>query len=156
MKQITSYINDHLAGAVAALEMVDHLIKAHKGKPLEEFFATLEKEIEADRVTLQKLLGSTEARESSPRNMAAWIAEKFARSKFKVAGEQSGGLGLVQALETIELGIRGKQLLWRALSTSNWPAVRDVDLVQLEKRAVEQQGLVEKQRMEAARQAFAK
>jgi hypothetical protein len=155
MKQIPSYMNDHLAGAIAALELLDHLVKVHKGKPLEQFFVALESDVEADVAVLRNLLGSTRAQESGVRKMGGWIAEKVVRSKFKAAGEQMGGLGLVQALETLELGIRGKQLLWRALSTSTWPAVRDVDLVQLERRAVEQQERVEKQRMEAARAAFA-
>ena len=86
--------------------------------------------------------------------MAAWITEKFAREKFKIAGEEIGGLGLVQALEMLALGIRGKELLWRALATSNWPPVRNVDLAKLEQRAVEQQHWVEEKRLEAARAAF--
>lgn len=155
MKHIPSYMNDHLAGAVAARELLDHLITKHKGKPLEQFFVALEDDVEADMAVLQKLLGSTRAQESAVRKMAAWMAEKLARCKFKAAGEQMGGLGLVQALETLEIGIRGKQLLWRALATSAWPGVRDVDLAQMEKRAVEQQQRVEQQRVEAARAAFA-
>ena len=154
MKPLTSYLNDHMAGAVAALELLDHLITTHKGGPLQQFFVALEHDIRADVVVLHKLLGSTHADESFFRKLAGWVAEKLLRAKFKAAGEQVGGLGLVQALETLELGIRGKQLLWRALSTSNWPPVRDVDLVQLEKRAVEQQERVEKKRMEVAREAF--
>jgi hypothetical protein len=153
MKPLPSYLNDHLAGAVAALELLDHLIRT-KGQPLENFLVDLKRDIEADVDVLRGLLDSTRAKESIFRKTAGWIAEKFARAKFKAAGEEVGGLGLVQALETIELGIRGKQLLWRALSVSNWPPVRDVDLVQLEKRAVEQQERVEKKRMEVAREAF--
>ena len=154
MKQLTSYMNDHLAGAVAALELLHHLIATHKREPLHEFLVGLEGDIEADVKVLQRLLESTHAQESSFRKLMGWIAEKLARSKFKAAGEKVGGLGLVQALETLELGVRGKQLLWRALATSNWPALRDVDLAELQKRAVAQQELLEKKRIEMAREAF--
>ncbi len=154
MKAINSYMNDHLAGAVAALELLEHLIVVHKGKPLGPFFVELESDVKADVAVLSKLIGAAHSSESFPRKAAAWMAEKIVRAKFKAAGEQMGGLGLVQALEMLEIGIRGKQLLWRALAMSTLPAVRDVDLAGLEKRAVEQQQRVEKERTEAARAAF--
>ena len=154
MKALASYLNDHLAGAVAALELLAHLIATHKGQPLQEFFVDLRRDIEADVNVLRKLIGTMPARESVLRKTVAWIAEKFASSKFAAAGEEIGGLGLVQALETLALGIRGKQLLWRALAASDWPASQDVDLAQLEARAIEQQDRVEAKRLDAVRQAF--
>jgi hypothetical protein len=38
MKELDSYLNDHLAGSVGALELLDHWIKLYKGKPLANFF----------------------------------------------------------------------------------------------------------------------
>lgn len=154
MKALASYLNDHLAGAVAALELLGHLIATHKGQPLEEFFVDLRRDVEADVDVLRKLIGTMRARESVLRKTVAWIAEKFASSKFTAAGEEIGGLGLLQALETLALGIRGKQLLWRALAASGWPALQNVDLAQLEARAVEQQDRVEAKRLDVVRQAF--
>ena len=151
---LTSYLNDHLAGSVAALELLDDLIKASDDEPLKIFLADLKREVEADQKVLQGLIARADESESVMRKAAAWVTEKFARSKFKVAGEDLGGLGLVQALEMLALGVRGKELLWRALSISNWPPLRDVDLAQLEQRAVEQQQRVEAKRLEAAKAAF--
>ena len=151
---LASYLNDHLAGSVAALELLDDLIKASDDQPLKVFLADLKREIEADQKVLEQLIKRADESESVVRKAAAWVTEKFARSKFKVAGEDIGGLGLVQALEMLALGIRGKELLWRALAISNWPAVQDVDLAKLEQRAVEQQQRVEAKRIEAARAAF--
>jgi hypothetical protein len=153
-KQVAAYLNDHLAGSVAALELIEHLIKRYSGQPLESFLVDLYQNIKADQNTLRKLLGNTEQKEGFFRKMAAWIAEKLLRSKFKVGGEEVGGLGLVQALETLVLGIHGKQLLWRALATSDWPGVNDVDLVRLEQRAIDQEKRVEEKRLAAAREAF--
>jgi hypothetical protein len=154
MKALPSYLNDHLAGAVAALELLAHLIATHKGQPLQEFFVDLRRDIEVDANVLRKLIGTMRTRESILRKTVAWIAAKFVSSKFATAGEEIGGLGLVQALETLALGIRGKQLLWRALAASDWPALQEVDLAQLEARAIEQQDRVEAKRLEAAREAF--
>ena len=153
-KQITVYLNDHLAGSVAALELIEHLIKRYSGQPLESFLVDLYQNIKADQDTLRKLLGNAEQKEGFFRKIAAWIAEKLVRPKFKIAGEEVGGLGLVQALETLVLGIHGKQLLWRALATSDWPGVNDVDLVRLEQRAIYQEKRVEEKRLAAAREAF--
>jgi hypothetical protein len=35
-----TYLKDHLAGSVGALELLDHLIETYKGKPLAEFKPT--------------------------------------------------------------------------------------------------------------------
>jgi hypothetical protein len=154
MKASASYLNDHLAGAVAALELLADLIEGHKDQPLEKFFVDLRRGIEADVEVLRKLIGTMGVRESVVRKTVAWIAGKFASLKFTGAGEKIGGLGLVQALETLALGIRGKQLLWRSLAASDWPAPQGVDLAQLEARAIEQQDRVEVKRLDAVRQAF--
>jgi len=34
MKELAIYLKDHLAGSVAAIELLDHLIKTHEGTPL--------------------------------------------------------------------------------------------------------------------------
>lgn len=148
------YINDHIAGSVAALELIDHLIETYADQPLESFLVDLRRDVQADQEVLKQLLGNAEQKESLPRKIAGWVTEKFARSKIKLADEQIGGLGLVQALEILALGIRGKQLLWRALATSNWHSLQDLDLARLEQRAIEQQKRVDENRLAAARAAF--
>ena len=37
-KEITTYLNDHLAGSVAAMELLDHLIEHYQGQLLEGIF----------------------------------------------------------------------------------------------------------------------
>ena len=156
MKQLASYLNDHLAGSVAALELLEHLINAHENKPLAKFFKDLRDDIGTDQEVLRKLLRKFKAKESAVRKAGGWIAEKFSRVKIQGAGEKVGELGLVQALEALVLGITGKQLLWRALSASlgSSPLLKGVDLGGLEERAIEQIERVEAKRIEAAREAF--
>lgn len=153
-KPLFVYINDHIAGSVAALELIDHLIERYSGQPLGKFFVDLRHDIKADQEVLKQLLDSAEQKQSLFRKLAAWMTEKFARSKIKIAGEHAGELGLVQAFEMLALGIHGKQLLWRALAISNWRPLQDVDLARLEQRAIEQQERVEEKRLTAAREAF--
>ena len=156
MKQLISYLNDHLAGSVSAIELIDHLMKRYEGKPLGKFFADLGADIEADQETLHGVIQRFKANESAARKTGGWIAEKFARLGIKAAGEKIGDLGLVQALEVLVLGITGKQLLWRALSAAlgDSPLLKNVDLQKLEERAIAQIERVEAVRLEAAREAF--
>ena len=151
---LTAYLNDHLAGSVAAIELIDDLAKASEDLSLKQFLAELKREIEADQKILEQLIERADKNQSVTRKVAAWLGEKAARVKFKTAGETFGGLGLVQALEMLALGIRGKELLWRALATSKWATLKDVDFAELEQAAIEQQGRVEEKRLEAARAAF--
>src|ERR1700736_1538741 len=151
---ISTYLNDHLAGSVAAIELIDDLVNASDDASLKQFLADLKREIESDQIVLEQLIAGAGESEGVVRKAAAWVSEKAARAKFKIAGEDFGGLGLVQALGMLALGIRGKELLWRALANSNWPELKDLDLPKLEAGAIEQQHRVEEKRLAAAKSAF--
>jgi hypothetical protein len=90
---ITTYLNDHLAGSVAALELISDLIKASDDASLKQFLANLKCDIEADQKILERLLDAADRNQSVMRKAAAWVSEKFAGAKFKVASEDLGGLG---------------------------------------------------------------
>jgi hypothetical protein len=151
---LAAYLNDHLAGSVAAIELIDDLVNGSDDASLTQFLADLKRDIDSDQKVLEKLIDRIGEDESVVRKTAAWVSEKAARLKFKIAGEDFAGLGLVQALEMLALGIRGKELLWRALANSNWPELKDLDLPKLEAGAIEQQKRVEEKRLQAARAAF--
>lgn len=155
LENLATYLNDHVAGSVAAIELLDDLIETHEKEPLGKFFRDLRGEIVADQETLRQLLKRF-SNESPLRKAAAWLAEKFGKAKIKAAGDEAGETGLLQALEILELGITGKQLLWRALNASlgSSPLLRGADLGQLEERAINQLERVEEKRLEVAREAF--
>ena len=157
MKQLATYLNDHLAGATAAVDLLDHLIKAHEGKPLGKFFEELRSEVVSDQEVLKKLLQRF-SKENALKKVSSWIASKIGQAKMRAGGEKPGEMGLVQALEALVLGITGKQLLWRALNATlgTSPLLRGADLGKLEERAIDQLERVEARRLEAAREAFLK
>jgi len=63
---------------------------------------------------------------------------------------------LLEALETIALGILGKLALWRALGAAAdlVPQIRNLNLDQLERRAQAQHARLELERLKVARTAF--
>jgi hypothetical protein len=156
MEELTSYLNDHLAGSVGALELLDRLIDIYTGKPLERFFRDLRNEIEADQETLKELITRLGKKESAVRKAGAWVVEKLSRAKIQLSETREGELGLFLALEGLALGINGKRSLWRALAVASEtaPQLRGLDYATLEKRAVEQHARVEAKRLEVAREVF--
>lgn len=144
---ITNYLKDHLAGSVAALELMDHLISIQEGKTDAGQIRALKAEVEEDQKILQNLLGRLGVDESAVKKAGAWVAEKALLVKIK-AGD--GDLGLLEALEVLVLGIEGKLRLWRALECVDV----GLNLPQLQVAAANQIQQVEILRLEAARQAF--
>ncbi len=83
-KHLGTYVNDHLAGSVAALELLDHMISANAGTPRGQFFIELRQEIEQDQAALRDLLEQLDFRENPMRKAVAWFSEKFARAKLSM------------------------------------------------------------------------
>lgn len=156
MENLANYLNDHLAGSVGALELLDRLVEAHEGEPLQIFFQELRTDIENDQGKLQELIRSLGAKESAVRKAGAWLAEKLSRPKMPQTDGSEGELGLFVALEALALGITGKRLLWRALATASQeaPLLACLDYSELERRALEQGERVEGKRLETARYVF--
>ena len=152
----TTYLNDHLAGSVAALELVGHLLESSKGTARENLFVTLKTEIEADQVVLQDLLRQAGGRESKVRRAAAWLGEKLGEAKLKIDDTGTGELALLEALETLALGIQGKLALWRALEAARGrrSEIQKLDLATLKSRAIAQHERVDAERLRVARLAL--
>jgi hypothetical protein len=156
MEDLSSYLNDHLAGSVGALELLDRLIETYEGQSLERFFRELRQEIDTDQETLKELIADLGEKESAVRKAGAWVAEKLSRAKIQLSETPDGQMGLFLALEGLALGIKGKESLWSALAVASetMPRLRGLDYVTLKKRALEQYDQVEAKRLEVAREVF--
>lgn len=155
-EHLGTYLNDHLAGSVAALELIEHLAKKYPDSTLESFFAELHADISTDQDVLRDFLNTFETKESTVRKAGAWLAEKMGQAKFGLKEHEVSGTGLLEALEGLVMGITGKQLLWRALASASevMPPLRGPDYARLEQRAQEQRDRVEQKQLAAAREAF--
>ena len=155
-EHIATYLNDHLAGSVVALELLEHLETAHAGTALENIFATLRSDIEADRNELESLMNRLDISQSVTRKATAWLTEKVTEIKLRVDDLAGGALRLLEATEAVSLGIEGKLSLWRALAVVAKEDSRlDVlDYKGLIERAVDQRNRAEEVRLEAAKKAL--
>ena len=156
---LATYLNDHLAGSVAAIELLEHLEAAYADTTIARFFTELREEIAADRRELEGLMGRLHVAESRPRKVSAWLTEKFTELKLRLDDSARGPLRLLESLEVVGLGIHGKLALWRALGATAAevsPGLQGlIDYEPLAQRAEEQRRRVEVVRLEAAKAAFA-
>jgi hypothetical protein len=154
MKDLDSYLNDHLAGSISALELIAHWAEAHKGEPLGSFFVETEREIKVDQDTLRDVMRTLGVEESKMRKAGAWAAEKIGRARLIIAGDEPGSLGLVLTLEGLIMGVTGKKLLWCTLATAKFSRLNSYNFEQLQRRAEQQVERIEAERISAIRQAF--
>jgi hypothetical protein len=156
-KHLTTYMKDHFAGSVAAVELLDHLISSSRGKIHEPFFVQLRQEVAEDQEALRGLLHDLDSASGTVRDVTAFVSEKLARIKLLLEDPSGSQLAILEKLETLALGIDGKRALWRSLLAvaEEIPALHNVDLIGLDQRAGDQRDRVEDLRVEAAREAFA-
>ncbi len=147
MTQFITYLNDHLAGSVGALSLLDHQIAAETEPQTRQFLSSLRSEIATDQDTLKEILREAGGAESTMRKAGAWVAEKLGRAK--LGGDK---LGVFQMLEALLIGIFGKRSLWQTLEVmaANGAPLPARDYARLRQRAESQLAQVEGKMREIA------
>jgi hypothetical protein len=147
------YLNDHLAGSTAALELLAEL-ERQEGPG--SWTSRLRFEIAADRKELEQLMQQTQITPSNARRAVAWLTEKLAELKTRLDDRNGGRLRRLELIEALALGIEGKRALWMALQSvaAEMPALQTVDYPRLIDRATEQRRTVERWRLQAAEDAL--
>lgn len=153
---LATYLNDHLAGAVAAIELLGHLAAVQAGTALEPVLSEVRAEVASDRQVLEALMARLQITQSRPRQATAWLAEKTTQIKLLLDDPSGGPLRLLEGLEAVAIGIEGKQALWRSLATvsADVPDLQGVDYDHLQERGHEQRQRVEVMHLEAAKVAL--
>lgn len=139
-KRLVIYLNDHLAGATAGVELARRMAQEHRGSPYGETLESLRKEISQDRQALVRLLADLDVPVRHYKTYGAWLGEKAARLKPNGRLLRRSGLALLVELEALRLGAQGKASLWRGLLAASAQDSRlDADrLEELLRRAVRQ------------------
>lgn len=156
-QHLATYLNDHLAGSVIAIQLMESLESSHEGTPIATFVRELRADIETDQKELQRLMSSLEISESRTRKVSAWLTEKLSELKLRFDDSEAGNFRLFESFEALSLGIEGKRSLWRALATTAEasPKLRILDYDRLQQFAQEQRERVERKRVELALEVLA-
>ncbi|WP_053846445.1 hypothetical protein [Streptomyces sp. NRRL B-24085] len=139
-KRLVIYLNDHLAGATAGVELARRMTQEHHGTAYGESLENLRKEISQDRQALVRLLADLDVPVRRYKTYGAWLGEKAARLKPNGRLLRRSGLALLIELEALRLGAQGKASLWRGLLAASAQDARlDADrLEELLRRAARQ------------------
>jgi hypothetical protein len=150
------YLQDHLAGSVAALQLMETLADHERGSPLEQKLRGLHREVTEEQEQLKAILARLDGDESSIKRATAWLTEKLHRGRLALAERTDPALARLEGLESLALGLQGKLALYRALEdvAPGDPRLGGYPFAALEARTLIQHAMVEQERMAAARAAF--
>ncbi len=153
---LKTYLNDHLAGALAGAELAKRSSANNEGAPLGEALKQLAEDIEEDRNTLERIMKELDVPQNPVKQAAAWLGERVGRLKPNEKIKGYSDLSRLVELETLALGVEGKASLWRALLQvrDDYPALDKFDLPTLLARAEIQRDRLEQYRQEAAAKAL--
>ncbi|WP_337175829.1 hypothetical protein [Paludisphaera sp.] len=154
---LAKYLTDHMAGSVAALELLERLRAANENGPIAATAARLIDEIHGEREVLDGLAEKAGATMTLPRKAASWVAEKAVQLKLLYDDPTEGCLRLLESFEALSLGVEGKRLLWRALraNSAHRPELVGPDYDGLIALAESQRERLETHRLAAAEEALA-
>jgi hypothetical protein len=139
---LSTYLNDHLAGATAGVELAGRIAP------------DLQSEIDADRDTLLDVMDRLGAGQDQLKAIVAWGAEHARR--VRPGWLLHSGLGRLEELEMLTLGVTGKLAMWEALrhTLAEDPRLAGIDLDELAARARSQLERLGQRRRAAAADAL--
>jgi len=150
------YLQDHLAGATAGLELARRSAGANAGTPYGPFLERLRDEIVEDRQSLVEIMERFGIGADRLKNAGAWTLEKAGRLKLNGSWTSYSPLSRVIELDGLTTGVRVKLSLWENLRVvaSGEPHLAEAELDRLVERAQSQLEGLGQERARASREAF--
>lgn len=152
-RNLSTYLNDHLAGATAALELLDVLAGVDGLRQVAE---DLRSAISEDREQLEAFMRHLSVSVSAIRRVGGWVGEKAAELKLTVDDRGDGALKRLEIFEALGLGVEGKRAMWRALdaAATTESSLSVLNYQHLEERAAQQKAIIERHRIAAVTAAL--
>lgn len=110
---LSIYLNDHLAGATAGVELARRA--ATSGTRHRAALAELAAEIAEDRQALKRIMRSLAVPTHRLKRLGAWLGEKIGRLKFNGRVLRRSPVSDVLELEALRIAVEGKAAGWRLL-----------------------------------------
>lgn len=155
--KLSAYLNDHLAGSAAAIQLANRCREQHRDSELGRYLRELVGEIEEDRRVLAQVMTAVGAQTNPVKQAGALGVELLTRLKSYVPVLGSGStVARLEEIELLSLGVEGKQLLWRLLGvlSGSDERLQRFDFTMLEKRAQMQRDGLEPFRTGLGKAAF--
>jgi hypothetical protein len=154
-KFLAIYLNDHLAGSTAGIELVKRAASSNEGTELGAFLVRLTAEVDEDRQALIEAMDRLGVSRDHMKVTGGWLAEKAGRLKLNGRVLGYSPLSRLIELDGLHIGINGKIAAWTALKQANVKELAGFDLDRLIERAERQLSELEPFRRDAAAAALA-
>ncbi len=115
---LSIYLRDHLASAVAGIELARRLQAREQAGAFGASMSELLEELVEDREVLEGLMEQLEVEPSEFKKAAAWLGEKVSRLKLNGRLVSRSPLSTVVELEGLAMGVSGKRSLWESMQAS--------------------------------------
>ena len=151
--RLSTYLNDHLAGATAGLDLARRIARDNQGNVYGAEVAEIAGEIAADRDALEEVMDRLGVGHDQLRLLAAWGVEKARRVLPVPWLLDRHALGRLEELEALILGVTGKLSLWVTLGETH-AGLDGIDFGELADRARSQLERLGELRTRAAAETF--
>jgi hypothetical protein len=129
MDKLKTYLSDHLSGSIVAIDLARRRASSSRDDEIGTGLRRFAAEVERDQRTLRNVIASLDASPSLAKELiasgASWV------DSLRSALNLPGAPNLVRDLELLIMGVRGKELLWRALEAigvETDPSIHDLHL----------------------------
>jgi hypothetical protein len=116
-KLLSIYLNDHLVGCTAGVELARRSAGSNRGTELGDFLEELAAELEDDRAALRAVMEQLDIGVDRLKQVAGWSGEKAGRLKLNGRWIGYSPLSRVAELEGLAMILRMNGALWRALES---------------------------------------
>ena len=155
---LIGYLNDHLAGAAAGIQLAERCRDRDPETELGLVMKALVTEIEHDREVLERVIRVLGGSPTRVKRAAALGAERVGslRMWLPMIGPGSEESARLEEVEVLSLGIEGKRLLWAALAqlSSTDERLQGFSFPDLKERARSQRDRLERFRLRLAAEAL--
>jgi len=154
--RLSTYLNDHLAGATAGVDLARRIARDNEGNAYGAEVAEIAGEIAADRAALEAVMERLGVRRDHLRMLAGWGMEKARRVLPVPWLLDRHALGRLEEVEALILGVTGKLSLWVSLGETRGgdPRLDGIDVTELADRARSQLERLGELRTRAAADTF--
>lgn len=155
---LTGYLNDHLAGAAAGIQLAERCRDRDPESELGHVLQTLLVEIRHDREVLERVIRVLGGSPNTIKRATALGAERMSslRMSLPMIGPGSQESARLEEIEVLSLGIEGKRLMWAALAqlSSTDERLSEFPFPDLKRQARSQRDRLERFRLRLAAEAL--
>lgn len=158
VKLLGIYLNDHLAGSNAGLELARRALRENRDNAVGRYLVTFVKELEEERTALQQVMRALGIPRNDLKQAAAWVLERLGRLKSNGHLVRYSPLSRMVELEGLSVAVIGKRCMWTLLERQarTERQLAGFDFAMLIAQAESQHRSLDRLRLQAADTAFLK